>query len=365
MPALPEVARKGRSTSIWLFAVLAVLVLGLIAYFAAALGAVASIIGLIVALVPFTAVLFFVRLIDRWEPEPKGWVVFAVLWGAVAAVAIALLVDIAATILFGPSRGDLREFFDTVVRAPIVEEIGKGLGVFIVFAAARRAFDGPVDGVVYGALVGAGFAFTENIQYFATSFIEGGASQLTMTFILRGLLSPFAHAMFTGATGFALGWAASRGLSRGAALGPGFVGLLVAIGLHGLWNGSAAVGNFFVLYAVLQVPLFVGAVVTIVQLRRAEARLTHARLGEFAAAGWFTPQEVDMLATPRGRAQGLAWAATLAGDRRPIMRSFIRDATELAATRQRVLSGRDPRAIDDERVLLVRTAAERQALLSY
>ena len=72
-----------------------------------------------------------------------------------------------------------------------------------------------------------------------------------------------------------------------------------------------------------------------------------------------------MLATPRGRARGLAWAATLAGDRRPIMRSFIRDATELAATRQRVLSGRDPRAIDDERVLLVRTAAERQALLSY
>jgi hypothetical protein len=36
-------------------------------------------------------------------------------------------------------------------------------------------------------------------------------------------------------------------------------------------------------------------------LRREERRLTAERLGEYAAAGWFTPQEVTMLATPRGR----------------------------------------------------------------
>ena len=60
------------------------------------------------------------------------------------------------------------------MQAPIVEEFAKGLGVFIIFVIARRAFDGPIDGIVYGGLVGAGFAFTENIQYFAISFIEGG-----------------------------------------------------------------------------------------------------------------------------------------------------------------------------------------------
>ena len=46
------------------------------------------------------------------------------------------------------------------------------------------------------------------------------------------------------------------------------------------------------------------------------------------------------------------------------MKTFIEDATALAAARQRGISGRDPRAVDDERVLLARTAAARSALLT-
>ena len=85
---------------------------------------------------------------------------------------------------------------------------------------------------------------------------------------------------------------------------------------------------------------------------------------EYAAAGWFTPQEVDMLATPAGRRTGLAWAKTLQGDRTPIMKGFIADATSLAMARQRAVTGRDPQALDDERDLLAKTAAARAALLA-
>src|SRR3546814_2667465 len=53
-----------------------------------------------------------------------------------------------------------------------------------------------------------------------------------------------------------------------------------------------------------------------------DLRLTRARLGEYAAAGWFTPQEVDMLATGAGRRAALNWARTLRGDRRDLMRTF-------------------------------------------
>ena len=60
-----------------------------------------------------------------------------------------------------------------------------------------------------------------------------------------------------------------------------------------------------------------------------------ARLGDYAAAGWFTPQEVDMLATSAGRRAALAWARTLRGDRTALMKGFIIDATALAAARQR------------------------------
>ncbi|MGL1654814.1 PrsW family glutamic-type intramembrane protease, partial [Vibrio parahaemolyticus] len=85
--------------------------------------------------------------------------------------------------------------FSSVVQAPIVEEIAKGLGLLLLYAGARRYLDGPVDGIVYGALIGAGFAFTENIQYFAVSFIEGGTVQVVSVFFLRAVLSPFAHVM--------------------------------------------------------------------------------------------------------------------------------------------------------------------------
>lgn len=361
LPALPVPSKKGRSVSLWLFGFLGFLLLALIGYFGWALGVTASVVGLVLALIPLTIVFLGVRMIDRWEPEPKRLIVFAIAWGAVAAVGLALLVDVGLKILIGPTT----DAFSAVVQAPIVEEFWKGLGVFLIFLLARRAFDGPVDGVVYGALVGAGFAFTENIQYFALSLIEGGGEQLTVTFGVRAILSPFAHAMFTAVTGFAIGLVARRHGSARSALGAGLLGFVGAVLLHALWNGSATFADFFGLYFTLQVPLFIGFILGIIALRREEARLTRARLEEYAAAGWFTPEEVTMLATPAGRKVGLAWAAQLRGDRRPLMRSFIKDATALASVRQRAITGRDPLAVDDERALLIRTRATRAALLAY
>lgn len=361
LPALPTPTKRGRTISLWLFGFLGFLLLALIGYFGWALGLVASVVGLVLALIPLTIVFLGVRMIDRWEPEPKRLVTFAIAWGALAAAGLTLLVDVGLKILLGITSDE----FSAVVQAPIVEEFWKGLGVFLVFLLARRAFDGPVDGVVYGALVGAGFAFTENIQYFALSLIEGGGEQLTVTFAVRAILSPFAHAMFTAVTGFAIGLVARRHGSVRAALGAGLVGMLGAVLLHALWNGSATFADFFALYFTLQVPLFVGFILGIIALRREEARLTRARLAEYASAGWFTPEEVTMLATPSGRKAGLAWAAGLRGDRRPLMREFIKDATALAAVRQRAITGRDPLAVDDERALLIRTRAARAALLAY
>ena len=97
--------------------------------------------------------------------------------------------------------------------------------------------------------------------------------------------------------------------------------------------------DFLALYITLQVPLFIGFILAIVALRREEARVTRERLGEYATAGWFTPEEVTMLATPAGRKVGMRWA-TWRGDRRSLMKQFIRDATALAGVRQRAITGR-------------------------
>lgn len=363
-PAVPVPARKGRVAPVWLFAVLVVVAVGLAAYILTFLGSFAAAIAMILALLPLAGVLLAVQIADRWEPEPRSLVWFALVWGAVAAVTIALLADLVMTLVFGYDPSPTRAAFQVVVQAPIVEEAAKGLGVFLVFAFARRAFDGPVDGVVYGALVGAGFAFTENILYFADAIISGGVVQTGITFFLRGILSPFAHVMFTAVTGYFLGRAARSGATSGQAVGPWLGGMVVAIALHALWNGAAMFADFLLVYVVLQVPLFAAFMLGFILLRREEARLTRARLGEYAAAGWFAPVEVDLLATPSGRRRAIGWARSLRPDRSTQMKAFIAEATALAAARQRALTGRDPGAAEDERVYLARVTAARSALLA-
>ena len=57
-------------------------------------------------------------------------------------------------------------FIDTAVTAPIVEEAGKGLFLVAVVIFRRAQIHGLLDGLIYGALVGVGFAFVEDILYY-------------------------------------------------------------------------------------------------------------------------------------------------------------------------------------------------------
>ena len=136
--------------------------------------------------------------------------------------------------------------------------------------------------------------------------------------------------------------------------------------LHALWNGSLAFATDAIgLYFTVQVPIFVGAVLLTVFLRRQEARITAPDWPSTAPPGWFSPAEVEMLATPAGRRQARAWARAQTPPRTAAMRKLITDATHLAFTRQRLMTGRDGRAqaAVDEQALLTAVAADRAALL--
>ena len=331
-------------------------------YLLVGLGPAAFAIGGVMALVPLTIVYLGVRWVDRWEPEPRAAVVFAFMWGAGVAVLLALLVgaevDNVINSLGGP--GPDYEFFGAVVQAPIVEEVGKGLGILIIFFAARKHFDGPVDGLVYSAWVAGGFAFTENILYFGSQIIarEG----IFEIFIVRGIMSPFAHLMFTAFIGIALGLAARRGGTL-TAIGYFIVGLIPAILLHAFWNGALFfVSDFFGYYFLVQVPLFVATIALVIFLRRQESKLTHDRLAEYASVGWINSDEVNALATRAGRKQAIAWASRQG--KADEMKRYIEDATRLAFARQRIITGRDRiGAPADEAELLTRMVAARAALV--
>jgi RsiW-degrading membrane proteinase PrsW (M82 family) len=348
------------------FVLLSLLLLVVAAYLVRVLGPGTLAVSLVLASIPLVIVLLGIRWIDRWEPEPRGALVFAFFWGAAASIAIALVFS-GITQYYEAAAGIERsagsEFFAAVFQAPVVEEIAKGLGLLLLFWAVRRTFDGPVDGVVYGATIAIGFAFTENLQYFGLAIIEdrGFGSEIVQTFLLRAILSPFAHVMFTACTGLALGLAARRTGGLGA-IGYFIAGLVPAILLHAFWNSAGYwATDWFRYYFLVQVPLFVLAIAGVARLRRHEQQLTGERLGEYAAAGWFTPTEVALLSTAAGRRQAIAWASRFG--LKPEYARFVRTATRLAFARQRVISGRGSIGAQlDESELLAELTAHRRAL---
>lgn len=372
-PTQPVLAQAPRRSSSLLvlgivgLIVASVVMLGVTVFLLNALGADAVALGGIMALVPLAIVFFTVRWVDRWEPEPRVAVVFAFLWGAGVSVAVALVIGTAVQIVQEISGGldaFTADFLGSVVQAPLVEEGGKGLGLLILFWAARKHFDGPVDGLVYAAWIAGGFAFTENILYFGSELIDQGGftGNVGMIFLIRGLMSPFAHVMFTACIGIALGFAARRGASAFGAIGYFVLGFIPAILLHGFWNGALYfVSDFFGYYFLVQVPLFIGAVLAAIFLRRQEAKITRDRLGEYAGVGWFNPDEVVSLATPAGRRQSMVWARQRGKAKE--MKRYINDATKLAFARQRIITGRHKdQATADESLLLGSIVEARKAL---
>lgn len=333
-------ARGGRMkvTNIILLCLLGAVTLGTLAVFAISMGASVFLICGALALIPLTICILTLTWIDRWEPEPKSALVFAFCWGAGMSVVTALVLGswVQPLLMAGNASAD-PDFVSAVIQAPLVEEISKGAGLLLIFFLRRRTFDGPIDGLVYAGMIAAGFAFTENILYFGQAWQENAGQPFGVVsiFVMRGLMSPFAHVMFTGALGVCVGYAARNGGTR-MVLTAFAVGLVPAMFLHALWNGTTFLNaNFFVIYAVLQVPIFIMGTIGIIFLRRAEASLTRRRLSDYVPSGWFTQAEVPMLATGAGRRRALTWARSFGAG--ATMKKFIALATRLAFTRQRLL----------------------------
>ncbi|SDK97651.1 PrsW family intramembrane metalloprotease [Arthrobacter sp. ok362] len=319
------------------------------------------VIGFIASLIPLGTVLLTVRFIDRWEPEPKPLLLFAFVWGAAVSIAVTMLIQPYFSLVAGPASGLDYTTFAVTVQAPVVEEFAKSLGLLVLLLFAPKHFNGPVDGVVFAFTIAAGFAFTENILYFGRAIAESSdpGTDLAVVFFLRGVMSPFAHAIFTGTTGLVMGFAARRGRT-GLSVLAFFVGLVPAMLLHSGWNRMGQ--DFLAQYLLVQVPIFLLAVLVIGLLRVAERRLTRQRLQEYAAAGWFSAAEVEMLATAGGRRSALRWAKSVG--RGAQMKALLDAATQLAFTRQRILSGRDVPAHQlDEQHQLAEIAALRAAVV--
>lgn len=326
----------------------------------------ALIVAALAAVVPLLVIVPTFLWLDRFEAEPNGYLVFAFLWGALVAVVGAYFINtLGVSVLLEADWSDPLQT-GAVYLAPVTEETLKGLGVLLLFLFARRKMDGIVDGIVYAGIVGAGFAFSENILYLGQAFTELGDEGLRATFVIRGLMGPFGHPLFTSFIGIGLGVAVGTRSAVGKVVAV-VVGWLCAMLLHGLWNLSALAGlsGFLEGYLTFQVPLFLAFIGFLFWLRRREGRLIGLYLSPYADAGWLTHGEVSMLSHLQARSSARAWARSTGGARaKRSMSAFQDSASELALLRARLVRGTaEPEASRRERVLLDAITAHRRAFI--
>ncbi|HLN98935.1 MAG TPA: PrsW family intramembrane metalloprotease [Pyrinomonadaceae bacterium] len=329
-----------------ILAILIALLLGLIVLLLIGVetGPIALLIGLVSATLPVPLYLVLVLWIDRYEAEPLWMLATAFFWGALVAVFFAFLINTVSGVAVSLMTNSMRagRTFGAVISAPIVEESAKALILFIFFFWKKDEFDGVIDGIVYAALAGLGFAMTENIQYYGRAVMEGGGGALTFVFILRGALAPFSHPMFTSLTGIGLGLARQSRSMAIKWIAPPF-GLLAAISMHSIWNGSGVIfggGAFILTYILIMIPAFFIMLVVILLALRREGQIVREYLGPDFQGGLLTQQEYRQLGTVIGR-MGASFNAFSRGGvgHWQTARQLNQIASELAFHRSRVARG--------------------------
>jgi RsiW-degrading membrane proteinase PrsW (M82 family) len=258
----------------------------------ASVGAVPLAVAALLALVPVPIYLVTVLALDRFEREPPHLLLLAFVWGATGAIAIALLMHGVALGAGAPP------FFLAYLAAPVFEEAAKAVVLVVLYVRKRQEFDGIIDGVVYASMAGLGFAAIENILYYSDAYLQG-YDRLQATWIVRGLMAPFAHPFFTSAVGIGLGIARYSRHHAVRIIAPA-TGFLLSVWLHTLWNASAP-SYFLAVYVLFMVPAFLLVIVILLASLLHEGRVIREFLAIDVSDGRLTPADLRRLATLRGR----------------------------------------------------------------
>jgi RsiW-degrading membrane proteinase PrsW (M82 family) len=167
---------------------------------------------------------------DRHLPEPLGNLFLAFLLGVASAYLAKLMYS--ALDLVGLRYDALQlanssypgVFAYAVFAIGIIEELAKLIPFWLV-VLRLKAFDEPIDGIIYASFIALGFAVVENIQYLP--FLT------TTENIARGLAGPLVHIMFASIWGYHIGMAFLRKTSL---LSTTVVAIAITALLHGVYD---------------------------------------------------------------------------------------------------------------------------------
>lgn len=316
---------------------------GLLVILLTAVNPAGTAVGFVLSSAAMTVVVLAYLWLDRWEPEPPRLLLFAFLWGTSVAVLMSAVLQIVLEVWFSAGTPTTDEATPSaltlVLAAPVTEEAAKGLFLLLMMTGARRnEMNSLTDCLVYAGLVGAGFAWLEDILYIADG--QSLADSLA-TAALRLVMAPFAHSLFT--TLFALGvWFALHRRSPIAKTGCIVAGYAGAVLLHAMWNGSALLGpeGYFAVYVLWMMPVFGATVALALHNRRREQRIVAAKLPGMVAAGVVTANEASWLGAIATRKRAIAEANRFGGKQAgESVKRFAQQVVELAFVRDRIDRG--------------------------
>lgn len=201
----------------------------------------------VLAYAPSIALLWYFYHKDKYEPEPRKFVILTFLYGAINSVIIAVFLE---GLIFRviPSTA-----LTIAIVAALIEEPAKAFVVRVPYKAGEM--DGIMDGVVYGAAAGLGFAATENLFYGL-----GFGAGITL---VRALLTPIAHGVWTATVGVGFGL---RSVNKSYKALP--ILLLLAMSLHFVWNYTASLAQENEIFISIEILLILLNVYIVVYLMK-------------------------------------------------------------------------------------------------
>jgi RsiW-degrading membrane proteinase PrsW (M82 family) len=303
-------------------------------------------------------VFLLIYALDLYEREPVSLVVASLVWGAVAATTLSGLANagwgLVVAELGGPAFASR---WTAALTAPFVEETLKGLGVVLVYLIARDEFDDMMDGFVYGAVCGLGFAVVEDVIYFMGVF-GGSTSGVLRGFFVRVVASGiYSHVLYTGLVGLGIGYFVSRREVRPFARRLGVLAGLCALAVlgHLLWNSpwldlfpaqpwSGAEWLMIpVATTVKGIPLLAFVALALWLARRREKRWLTSALELEVDGGALTREELETLLDPGRRREARRTIRRRAGPRAAsLLHRLQREQVNLAMVRDRVVTDDDP-----------------------
>jgi RsiW-degrading membrane proteinase PrsW (M82 family) len=166
-----------------------------------------------------------VRRNDRYEKEP--WLMMLLALGL--GFATMRLAGMLENSIFAELRLPSSAHATKAVIVAVVEDSSKLVAVLLVAYAFRRQINDPLDGVIYGTLVGLGAGVDESLLYMSLSPASLSAFGCEVTRLI-------AHALLGGLAGFAVGIGARPDAARRRRPLLLLGCVLAAILIHFLWD---------------------------------------------------------------------------------------------------------------------------------